>query len=140
MLTVWIWHAGVAAGETPFLPSLEQQQGRPEIFTDARDWYAQAQAKSLLLESMEGFENESSCEFALRPDALSDSRYLECRGQRELHPRDLRFWIERASLPQHGPIFELAKSQSFFLLEYILLAKAMIAVASPHYFSRGESA
>ncbi|CAE7424018.1 SLC2A3 [Symbiodinium sp. CCMP2592] len=101
---------GVTEGETPFLPSIEQQQGRPEIFADARDWYAQAQAKSL---------------------------YLECRGQRELHPRDLRFWIERASLPQSGPIFELARSQSFFLLEYILLSKAMIAVASPHYFSRG---
>jgi len=69
--------------------------------------------------------------------AQAKSLYLECRGQRELHPRDLRFWIERASLPQSGPIFELARSQSFFLLEYILLAKAMIAVASPHYFSRG---
>ncbi|CAE7033020.1 SLC2A3 [Symbiodinium natans] len=101
---------GAAPGEEAYLPSAEQQQGRPEIFTDARDWYAQAQAKSV---------------------------YLECRGQRELHPRDLLFWIERASLPQCGDIFELAKGKSFFLLEYILMARAMIAVASPHYFSRG---
>ena len=69
--------------------------------------------------------------------ADAPTRYLECRGQRELHPRDLLFWIERASLPQCGDIFELAKGKSFFLLEYILMARAMIAVASPHYFSRG---
>ena len=31
------------------MPSIEQQQGRPEIFDDPREWYAQAQAKSVSL-------------------------------------------------------------------------------------------
>eukprot|EP00746_Dinoflagellata_sp_MGD_P021519 gnl/MRDRNA2_/MRDRNA2_15024_c0_seq1.p1 gnl/MRDRNA2_/MRDRNA2_15024_c0~~gnl/MRDRNA2_/MRDRNA2_15024_c0_seq1.p1 ORF type:complete len:503 (+),score=84.18 gnl/MRDRNA2_/MRDRNA2_15024_c0_seq1:93-1511(+) len=76
----------------------------------AREWYAQAQAKSI---------------------------YLEFRGQRETHPKEVSFWIERASLPQSGDLFELARKHSFFLLEYILLSKALIAVVSSHYFSRG---
>jgi len=101
---------GTRDGEDPYLPSIEQQAGRPEQHTDAREWYAQAQAKSV---------------------------YLECRGQRGVHPKDLLFWIERACLPQTGPIFELARRRSFFLLEYILLSRALVAVASPHYFSRG---
>eukprot|EP00434_Breviolum_minutum_P018127 symbB.v1.2.015991.t1/scaffold1193.1/size133507/10 len=87
-----------------------QQQGRPEVFHDPHEWYAQAQAKSV---------------------------YLECRGQRGIHPKDAFFWIERACLPQSGQAFEMVKTKAFFLLEYILLSKALIAVASPHYFSRG---
>eukprot|EP00435_Cladocopium_sp_Y103_P072638 s223_g40.t2 len=71
-------------GEAAYLPSIEQQQGRPEIFDDPREWYAQAQAKSV---------------------------YLECRGQRGLHPKDAFFWIERASLPQSGPLFEDVKAK-----------------------------
>lgn len=101
---------GTKDGEEPYLPTEEQQTGQREKHTDAREWYAQALAKSV---------------------------YLECRGQRGIHPKDLFFWIERGCLPQHGPIFDLARQRSFFLLEYILLSRALIAVVSPHYFSRG---
>ena len=137
--------AGVAPGEDPYFPSSEQQQGRPEVFTDAREWYAQAQAKSLHPGSVNQFfffffvcvfSPVCLCVVSYCPYPTA-ARYLECRGQREVHPRDCLFWIERACLPQSGPIFEMARSQSFFLLEFILLSKAMIAVASPHFFSRG---
>eukprot|EP00928_Gymnodinium_smaydae_P073505 TRINITY_DN56698_c0_g1_i1.p1 TRINITY_DN56698_c0_g1~~TRINITY_DN56698_c0_g1_i1.p1 ORF type:complete len:442 (-),score=43.24 TRINITY_DN56698_c0_g1_i1:361-1686(-) len=101
---------GTQKGEEAYLPSIEHQAGRPEVHVEAREWYAQAQAKSI---------------------------YLECRGQRNAHPKEMLFWIERASLPQSGPVFDLASQRSFFLLEYILLSRALIAVASPHYFTRG---
>eukprot|EP00929_Paragymnodinium_shiwhaense_P068205 TRINITY_DN34270_c0_g1_i8.p1 TRINITY_DN34270_c0_g1~~TRINITY_DN34270_c0_g1_i8.p1 ORF type:complete len:713 (-),score=150.65 TRINITY_DN34270_c0_g1_i8:129-2267(-) len=77
---------------------------------EAREWYAKAQAKSV---------------------------YLEFRSQRGFLPKNEYFWIERASLPQRGSLFDLARQRGFFLLEYVLLARALIAVVSPHYFSRG---
>ena len=55
--------AGAAPGEEAYLPSAEQQQGRPEIFTDARDWYAQAQAKSVCLEFR--MEHHEGCSYVL---------------------------------------------------------------------------
>ena len=40
---------GALPGEAAYVPSIEQQQGRPEIFDNPREWYAQAQAKSVCL-------------------------------------------------------------------------------------------
>ena len=40
---------GALLGEAAYLPSMVQQQGRPEVFHDPREWYAQAQAKSVPL-------------------------------------------------------------------------------------------
>jgi len=40
---------GALLGEAAYLPSMVQQQGRPEVFHDPHEWYAQAQAKSVPL-------------------------------------------------------------------------------------------
>ena len=54
------------------MPSIEQQQGRPEIFDNPREWYAQAQAKSVSLGKVQ-FMFIQSVSFSIEPQVYDDA-------------------------------------------------------------------
>ena len=63
---------GALPGEAAYVPSIEQQQGRPEIFDNPREWYAQAQAKSVSLGKVQ-FMFIQSVTFSIEPQVYDDA-------------------------------------------------------------------